>query len=836
MSALPLLRRRRERRSSERQRSQSRLTCGTVGFGLLLAGFLGVLLVGGAAAYASITADLPSLDLLPQLLDPVHGSLREPTRIYDRTGTHLLSVLAPQDAPRVYLPLDPNSPEHIPDPLVRATLALSDPGFRAHPGYLLEGLNQPDEHPTLAQKLVAELLLWDEVPSLRRALRERLLAAQLTARFGRDQILEWYLNSANYGRFAYGVENASRLYFGKSATQLNLAEAALLASVNASPAINPLDAPQGSIQRALEALNVIQARGLATADEVLVARFIPLSFQPAPAQTALAPAFTALALSQLESRFDRARAERGGLVVLTTLDYELQLSAACAVQTQLAHLNGVSPQPCAGAEGLPPLPPGLNAPQAAASAVVLDPRSGQILALVGDSTNGAESAFLTPHRPGTLLLPFVYLAGFTRGLSPATLAWDIPPAGAAPEMDAAYQGPLRLRKALTNDYLIPSAQVFDQMGAALVRQTMASFGLEVPAANLKELLETENCYSVLEMAQAYGIFAAQGALVGQPAAEGVRPSALLAVKGADGRSYADWSAQVAEQIVSGQLAYLVTDVLNRPDLGRPAAIKAGQTPEGVETWSAGYTPQRVAVVWLGGEGLTQHPAQGLPRAAAGLWTALMQSASREVPPDGWPQPAGVLRLKVCDPSGLLPTEACPNIVEELFIDGYQPVQADTLYRAYAIDRETGLLATVFTPPQLVEQRIFMQVPPEAQAWAKAVSLPVPPTQYDSLQPPAPNPEVKITAPEMFAELTGQVTIRGTASGADFAFYRLQSGQGLNPETWVQIGADVTTPVTEGKLAEWDTTGLRGLYALQLLVVQRDGSLQTATVQVTVNQP
>jgi membrane carboxypeptidase/penicillin-binding protein PbpC len=273
----------------------------------------------------------------------------------------------------------------------------------------------------------------------------------------------------------------------------------------------------------------------------------------------------------------------------------------------------------------------------------------------------------------------------------------------------------------------------------------------------------------------------------------------------------------------------VTDVLGIPDLGRPAAFKPGLTPDGAETWAVGYTPHRVAVVWIGGEGLSQRPAQG-------LWTSIMQSASRDVPPDGWPQPAGVLRLKVCDPSGLLPTDACPNVVDEVFIDGYQPVQTDTLYRAYAINRETGFLATVFTPPQLVEQRVYMQVPPEAQTWARAASLPVPPTQYDTLQPPAPDPGANLTSPAMFAELTGKVTISGTAGGKDFAFYRLQYGQGLNPETWVQIGADVKSPVNGGKLAEWDTSGLQGLYALQLLVVRADHSLQTATVQVTINHP
>jgi len=207
-----------------------------------------------------------------------------------------------------------------------------------------------------------------------------------------------------------------------------------------------------------------------------------------------------------------------------------------------------------------------------------------------------------------------------------------------------------------------------------------------------------------------------------------------------------------------------------------------------------------------------------------------------VAPDGWTQPAGVLRLKVCDPSGMLPTDACPNLVDEVFIDGNQPVQADTLYRSYAIDSETGFLATVFTPLHLVEQRVYMLVPPKAQAWAQAANLPVPPSQYDTLQAPVPSPDVNLSSPHMFAGVQGQVQISGTAGGADFLYYRLEYGRGLNPETWVLIGSNGKTPVSAGPLAEWDTNGLQGLYAVQLLVVGKDGSLQTATVMVNVNTP
>jgi membrane carboxypeptidase/penicillin-binding protein PbpC len=282
------------------------------------------------------------------------------------------------------------------------------------------------------------------------------------------------------------------------------------------------------------------------------------------------------------------------------------------------------------------------------------------------------------------------------------------------------------------------------------------------------------------------------------------------------------------------LAYLVTDILGRPnpfEIGIPAAAKAGQTLDGQEAWTAGYTPRRVVVTWVGG-GQNGETAT-LSRGASGLWSAVMLTASQGQPPDGWPLPDGVLRLKVCDPSGMLPTPACPNLADEVFLDGFQPTQVDNLYEAYAINRETGLLATVFTSPQLIEQRVYMHVPPEGEAWAKTAKLPAPPSAYDTIQQPPIDPQAHITVPAMFAEVSGKVTIRGTAAGDDLTFYRLQYGQGLNPASWSQIGADGTSPVEEGILAEWDTTGLNGLYALQLLVVHQDNSITTATVMVEV---
>ena len=212
----------------------------------------------------------------------------------------------------------------------------------------------------------------------------------------------------------------------------------------------------------------------------------------------------------------------------------------------------------------------------------------------------------------------------------------------------------------------------------------------------------------------------------------------------------------------------------------------------------------------------------------------MQIAVRDLPALSWEMPSGIVNISVCDPSGLLPTSACPNVVDEIFLEGRQPVQADTLFQVFQVNAETGLLATVFTPPELVEKRTYMLIPPDALLWAKAAGIPTPPAAYDTVQKPPVLPHVHITTPEMFSDGRGVLEIRGGASGSDFVSYRLEYGQGLYPSLWEQIGTDSKWPVTEGLLGKWDTTGLDGLYALRLMVVRTDQRVDQAVVQVTLD--
>jgi len=212
------------------------LGCGVVIFMILVAALLGASLV-----YASLINNLPSFTMLPEMFDPANGVLMQPTRVYDRSGQELLYSLENAGFERQYLFVDAQETGHFSPELVRVTVGALDPGFWKGPGFSPAFLADP-QPATIAERLVDETLLWNEPDGFRRAVRMRVLAAQVIARYGHVQVLEWYLNSAYYGHLAFGADSAARLYLEKPATDLDLAEAALIVAANQAPALNPQDA------------------------------------------------------------------------------------------------------------------------------------------------------------------------------------------------------------------------------------------------------------------------------------------------------------------------------------------------------------------------------------------------------------------------------------------------------------------------------------------------------------------------------------------------------------------------------------------------------------------
>ncbi len=840
------------------------------GCSLILAISLALAGLSLAAYYVHLTAALPSPELLPALLDPKQGLLLEPTKIYDRSGVHLLATLENPAAPhRQFLSLDQNQPNFLPAALISSTLAISDPQFWRHPGSVNFGLSAAAQ-PTLAERLVSDLLLWQEPPGLERRLRQSLLAMQITARYGREQVLAWYLNSANYGRLAYGADAAARVYFGKPAAKLTLAEAVILAAASEAPALNPLDAPQIARQRGSFLLDQMLSQGWITAQQWQEARQTEVAFQPArPAQDNLAPAFVSLALAQASGHFNLSRLERGGFRLITSLDYDLQAQSACAASALTARLHNLpeptltlNGAPCEAARLLPTLTQLSAIPAAGLQAqiIVLNPQTGEIWAMVDGTSPGDNSAFMPAHPAGTLLTPLIYLTGFTRGMGPATLLWDIPIGeNATVGGQERFHGPVRLRTALANDYLSPAGRVLSQVGADNVWRIARELGID--SFQIEQAMSissfTQNLrVSLLEVCHAYSAFANQGILAGSnpgiPAGsmEGnlPEPIAFLRLEDASIHLWAQASQPITRPVISSQLAYLITHILsdeparwpslghpNPLEIGRPVAAKLGKTSSGADAWAVGYTPDLVVGTWLGS--VEQSPGVVAPETAAALWHAVIQYASREIPPRGWQAPQGLVTLQVCDPSGLLPTADCPNVVYEIFLNGAEPTQYDNLFQRIQINRETGRIATVFTPPELIEERTYLIVPPEAEGWARQSGLPRPPETYDVILSEAASPAAQISSPEMFSYVRGVVSINGSAGGDDFLYYRLQVGKGLHPTRWEQVTGDIHQPVNNGKLGSWDTQELDGLYALQLLVVRSNQQVDTAIIQVTVdNQP
>jgi membrane carboxypeptidase/penicillin-binding protein PbpC len=454
------------------------------------------------------------------------------------------------------------------------------------------------------------------------------------------------------------------------------------------------------------------------------------------------------------------------------------------------------------------------------------------------------------------------LTAFTRGLSPANLVWDIPSQNQEANSEYQYHGPLRMRTAMANDYLLPMEQVITQVGLDNVWKTIQQLGLasgEAALHNSGELVDNVPL-TLLELSQAYGILATQGILAGMLAddengsngATNMEPITILEVKDTLAHLRPDATqleGTILSQrpVINPQLAYLVTDVLsdetarwpslghpNPLEIGRPVAAKIGRTSSGKDAWTVGYMPERVVAVWMG-TGADDANLNNLPRQSAALWHALMQYSLRDLPSQEWSVPPGINRLNVCNPSGLLPSADCPDVVSEVFLAGTEPTQTDSLYRTFQINRETGRLATAFTPPDLIEERVYLIVPPEAETWARLSGLPTPPEEYDViLAPRDQSTNAQITSPAMLANVSDIVEIIGSAQGEDFAFYRLQVGKGLNPRTWLQIGEDVNQPIDQGLLGSWDTQGLDGLHTIQLLVVQTDQTVNSAVIQVTAD--
>lgn len=633
-----------------------------------------LLLSGGGTGYwiyKSVFNDLPSILTL---------ETRRPaatTRIYDRHGTLLYKVFEEEN--RTPVPLDEISPY-----LVQATLAIEDRQFYEHWGFSLRGVTRAVWHninndttqggSTLTQQLVKNTLLSRE-RTWRRKVREVILAVAVDARYSKQQILEWYLNDVNYGGAIYGAEEASQWYFGKSARDLSLAESSLLAGLpNAPTLFNPFGPqPERSQARQQEVLRNMEEIGVITAQQREAALQEPLAFRSATYEIQ-APHFVMMVRDQLAQKYGEEVVAQGGLEVWTTLDLNLQQSAEAAVRSELDRIGRL--QVSNGA------------------ALVTDPRSGEVLAMVGSrnyfdtAQDGQVNVVLRQRQPGSSIKPLTYALAFERGWSPASMIEDTPVQFTAPgappyapkNYDGRFHGNVTLREALGSSYNIPAVRLLADVGI----ENLVRFGRQLGIASWTDptrfglaLTLGGGEVTMYEMAQVYGTFANTGSTVP------LNP--ILEIRDVSGTQIYKNPCQAAAEPCNGEAvikpltAQQITDVLSDNAARAPAfgvnsalvipnqevAVKTGTTNSLRDNWTIGYTRDRVVLTWVGNNDNTpmSSVASGITGASP-IWNSLMTTAlSGQV--HRFALPVGLERVRLCQATGTLACASCPKVVEEV---------------------------------------------------------------------------------------------------------------------------------------------------------------------------
>lgn len=706
--------------------------------------FVGALVGLAGGAFVLWIGPLPDpMDLRRQA--PVPG-----VRILDRHGRLLYEIAHPHQGRHTWIPL-----ERIPRACIAATLATEDARFYAHPGVdpiavlralgtNLRGEQALSGASTIPQQIARSLLLPPgerTARTLRRKAREAILALILSARYGKDQLLEIYLNTVFYGHFAYGIEAAALTYFGKHAAELDPAECALLAGLPQAPGrYDPLTNPQAAEERRQQVLRLMVRHGFLSPTEAQIAAAERLRFASAPFPIH-APHFVMAVREALAARFGGEEMFEAGLVVTTTLDLGWNEAITGILRAYLEEINRPRPdRPGAGARN--------------GAVVVIDPHTGEVLALVGSpdyfdvAIQGAVDGARIPRQPGSALKPFTYALAFDPRsgplLTPASLLWDLPHTFLTAEgesyqpinYDRRYHGPVSARVALASSLNVPAVAVLEQVGVPRLVELLSRLGVQLPGPPTRYGLALTlggGEVRLLDLTAAYAALANGG--------RRVTPILIREARDRWGRLRYMAAPEPGPPVLDPRVAFLITDILKDPDaralgfgswsplnLPRPAAVKTGTSSDWRDNWTIGYTPDWVVGVWIGNVDQTPLREVSGVTGAAPIWHAVMELLHRGRPVRDFPIPEGVHRVTVCAISGKQPTPDCPQTREEWFIEGTEPKSPDDLHRRLRIDRRTGGLAGPDTPPGEVEERVFILWPPFAWKWAQENGFPLPPLE------------------------------------------------------------------------------------------------------------
>lgn len=652
-------------------------------------------LIAFGVFYYFILKDLPS---------PTHlstNSLGQSTQIYDRNGVRLYTIYDNKN--QTFVPLN-----KIPENLKHATLVAEDKDFYRHGAIDLRGVARAfyatlfqknlQGGSTLTQQLVKNSLLTPE-RTIQRKIREVILSFATEALYSKDNIIEMYLNQVPYGGTAYGVQAASRMYFGKDVEKLTLAESALLAGFPESPSTY---APFGSRpelgrQRQEFILRRMREEGFITEEQRKQAVAEEIKFKSISTEIK-APHFVFYVRDLLVKKYGERMVNEGGLQVRTSLDLAIQDFTQQTVASEVAKLKQY------------------NASNG--GAIVTDPGTGEILAMVGSRNyfdteiDGNVNVTLAHLQPGSSIKPINYAVGLMKGYTAATPFIDkatcFPgkPAYCPKNYDGSFHGVVSLRNSLGNSLNIPAVQMLKVNGLDAMIATASAMGIstfEDPSRYGLSLTLGGGEVTMVDMATAFGVFANRGYRID------LHP--ILEVKDKTGKVLEKYdvpdSPIFGKRVLPPGVAFIISDILQDNGARTMAfgsnsllripnqvvSVKTGTTNDYRDNWTIGYTPSVLVATWVGNN--DHSPMRGIVSGVTGaapIWNKLMTEFLKGKKAERITPSSDVVQKAVCNGSGSNPPQEGCQTRREYFLKGYPVKQPITKREKVFIDKGTGDLA------------------------------------------------------------------------------------------------------------------------------------------------
>ena len=851
-----------------------------------------VLLSIGIYKYYTIAATLPDVEGLQQ-----QASQFETTRIFDRNGNLLYEILDPNAGRRNYVSMDSISPF-----ITAATIATEDKKFYNHPGFdpfaimrtLWQNYTYIDTMPgasTITQQLARTLLFSPEERSQRtvqRKAREIVLAAEITRRYSKDEILELYLNEIYYGNLAYGIEAAAETYFNTTADKLSLSQAAFLAGLPQSPSVYDIFTNREvTLRRLKQVLTIMyqlsQEKGCIEVSNSVqpvcvnskIAEEAALEIENYDFKLSLGsiqyPHWVNYIRSILEEKYGAQTIYRSGFSVYTTLDPWLQNQAEQIVYNHVTEL--VDHEVSNGA------------------LITIHPATGEILVMVGsadfsnEDISGQVNMTVSPRQPGSAIKPLTYTAAFEKGWTPATLLWDVysefPPSGDPNDprppyipvnYDERYHGPVTVRDALANSYNIPAVKTLDFVGIfddieISGEDGLISFAKRMGISTLRSsdyglsLTLGGGEVTLLDLTAAFAVFANGG--------RRIQPVAITRIEDFRGELVYQFEKRIGEQVIRPEHAFLINSILSDNDARTPmfgadsvlnlpfaAAAKTGTTNDFRDNWTVGYTPDFTVGVWVGNADYTpMQDTTGLSGAAP-IWAEFMQVISQYLSggnPSSFIKPAGVVERTICEVSGTEPSGWCPSERNEYFAHDQLPLLKEKdLWREVDIDTWTELIASPFCS-EFTKKKYALDVTDQwAVDWIRKTDQGKNWVEKNGFSTPiflVPKRECREDDPKptvFFAGINEGQTI--TSSPLDiyavvyatknFKEFRLEYGLGDDPGEWKVLKGNISEQYEQPeKLLTWNMNDIpSGLVTLRIYLASTNDTYAEKQIHLYIEVP